>query len=200
MTFCSSVPEMEQVLNLYKERGETPLARIKRFRRLHPEYANVPLSYAGRLDPMAEGLLVICVGSATRIAQFLTGLETLVRQYFFDGYASAGGDGFAAGSPASIAGIAWSGHAPVDSVEVGVLRLPAAGVEGLEWHRTELLSAHGPHVHSEWRLLWTPPDPGRYRLFSCARDAAGNVQPITPIHNRLGYGNNVVQSVEIDVS
>jgi uncharacterized repeat protein (TIGR01451 family) len=31
----------------------------------------------------------------------LTGLATLVRQYFFDGYAAAGGDGFAAGSPAS---------------------------------------------------------------------------------------------------
>ena len=31
----------------------------------------------------------------------LTGLATLVRQYFFDGYAVAGGDGFAAGSKAS---------------------------------------------------------------------------------------------------
>jgi Subtilase family/CARDB len=31
----------------------------------------------------------------------LTGLATLVRQYFFDGYATAGGDGFAAGSPAA---------------------------------------------------------------------------------------------------
>ncbi|MDP8956207.1 MAG: S8 family serine peptidase, partial [Actinomycetota bacterium] len=29
----------------------------------------------------------------------LTGLATLVRQYFFDGYAAAGGDGFAEGSP-----------------------------------------------------------------------------------------------------
>ena len=29
----------------------------------------------------------------------LTGLATLVRQYFFDGYAKAGGDGFAAGRP-----------------------------------------------------------------------------------------------------
>jgi Subtilase family/CARDB len=31
----------------------------------------------------------------------LTGLATLVRQYFFDGYAAGGGDGFAAGSPSS---------------------------------------------------------------------------------------------------
>jgi hypothetical protein len=32
-------------------------------------------------------------------APVLTGLATLVRQYFFDGYAQAGGDGFAAGAP-----------------------------------------------------------------------------------------------------
>ncbi len=31
----------------------------------------------------------------------LTGLATLVRQYFYDGYAAAGGDGFAAGAPAA---------------------------------------------------------------------------------------------------
>ena len=34
-------------------------------------------------------------------APILTGLATLVRQYFWDGYASAGGDGFATGSPSA---------------------------------------------------------------------------------------------------
>jgi hypothetical protein len=45
---------MKDVLNLYKARGETPLQRIERFRKENPEYKNIPLSYAGRLDPMAE--------------------------------------------------------------------------------------------------------------------------------------------------
>ena len=49
------------VLNLYKEIGETPLARIKRFRADNSEYGKSKMSYAGRLDPMAEGVLVVLV-------------------------------------------------------------------------------------------------------------------------------------------
>jgi uncharacterized repeat protein (TIGR01451 family) len=63
-------------------------------------------------DLATPGQVVVSVkGGSTRgyhVAQgtsmsspVLTGLATLVRQYFFDGYAAAGGDGFAAGSPAS---------------------------------------------------------------------------------------------------
>jgi tRNA pseudouridine55 synthase len=57
---------VEKVLNLYKERGETPLARIDRFRAAHPEYKNVPMSYVGRLDPMAEGVLLVLVGDENK--------------------------------------------------------------------------------------------------------------------------------------
>lgn len=63
---------MKDILNLYKERGETPLARIERFRKEHPEYTNVPLSYMGRLDPMAEGVLLVLAGEANkRRAEYL---------------------------------------------------------------------------------------------------------------------------------
>ena len=57
---------MKDVLNLYKARGETPLQRIERFRKDNPEYKNIPLSYAGRLDPMAEGVLVVLAGEANK--------------------------------------------------------------------------------------------------------------------------------------
>lgn len=57
---------MEKILNLYKERGETPLARIDRFRVAHPEYKNVAMSYVGRLDPMAEGVLLVLVGEENK--------------------------------------------------------------------------------------------------------------------------------------
>jgi tRNA pseudouridine55 synthase len=57
---------MEAVLNLYKERGETPLERIERFRVTHPEYKGVPMSYAGRLDPLAEGVLIVVTGAENR--------------------------------------------------------------------------------------------------------------------------------------
>ena len=50
------------LLNLYKKMGETPLECINRFRAGHSEYADAKMSYAGRLDPLAEGVLLVMVG------------------------------------------------------------------------------------------------------------------------------------------
>lgn len=55
-----------QVLNLYKKLGETPRERLERLRLQKPHYAHEVLSYAGRLDPMAEGVLICLVGSANK--------------------------------------------------------------------------------------------------------------------------------------
>jgi len=66
---------MKDILNLYKVRGETPLQRIERFRKAHPEYKNVPLSYAGRLDPMAEGVLLVLAGDANKKRSAFLGLD-----------------------------------------------------------------------------------------------------------------------------
>jgi tRNA pseudouridine(55) synthase len=51
-----------QVLKLNKKIGETPLECIKRFKADNPEYENEKMTYAGRLDPLAEGLLLVLVG------------------------------------------------------------------------------------------------------------------------------------------
>lgn len=53
---------MREVVPLYKMPGETPLECIERFRLAFPEYENVPMTYAGRLDPMAHGLLLVLAG------------------------------------------------------------------------------------------------------------------------------------------
>ena len=50
------------VLNLYKRMGETPRERLERLRTEKPRYAMEVLSYAGRLDPLAEGVLLALVG------------------------------------------------------------------------------------------------------------------------------------------
>jgi len=43
--------------------GETPLAAMESWRLMqNPEYFDVPLTYAGRLDPMASGKLLILIG------------------------------------------------------------------------------------------------------------------------------------------
>ena len=55
-----------EVLNLYKHLGETPRERLERLRVQRPEYQHEVLSYAGRLDPMAEGVLLCLVGSTNK--------------------------------------------------------------------------------------------------------------------------------------
>lgn len=47
---------------LNKKEGETPLEALENFRRKNKKYQNVPITYAGRLDPMASGLLLLLVG------------------------------------------------------------------------------------------------------------------------------------------
>lgn len=50
------------IFNLYKNRGETPLECIERFRRIKPELKKVSMTYLGRLDPLAEGVLLVGTG------------------------------------------------------------------------------------------------------------------------------------------
>ncbi len=47
---------------LNKKEGETPLEALSSFRSSHKEYKDVPMTYAGRLDPMASGLLLVLAG------------------------------------------------------------------------------------------------------------------------------------------
>jgi len=55
-----------EVLNLYKQLGETPRERLERLRTQRPEFRHEVLSYAGRLDPMAEGVLLCLVGPTNK--------------------------------------------------------------------------------------------------------------------------------------
>jgi tRNA pseudouridine55 synthase len=62
---------MSEILRLYKNLGETPLECIERFRRDNPEYKDTNMTYLGRLDPMAEGLLLVLAGNARDKKQYL---------------------------------------------------------------------------------------------------------------------------------
>ncbi len=46
----------------YKELGETPLNLINRIKNENPDYKEERMAYAGRLDPMAEGVVLIIKG------------------------------------------------------------------------------------------------------------------------------------------
>lgn len=55
-----------RVIPLYKPIGYTPLDAIKFFKEKNPSYVNETISYAGRLDPMADGVIVLLVGEENK--------------------------------------------------------------------------------------------------------------------------------------
>lgn len=52
----------DKVIKVYKKCGETPLECINNLKKDNPELKFLPMTYAGRLDPLAEGVLIILVG------------------------------------------------------------------------------------------------------------------------------------------
>lgn len=56
----------EGVVYVYKPQGATPLEALSLLKKRMPQYKNEALSYAGRLDPMAEGVLVVLVGETNK--------------------------------------------------------------------------------------------------------------------------------------
>lgn len=66
---------MDDILSLRKRPGETPLERLERLRLEHPEYADQVLSYAGRLDPLAEGVMLVLTGGANNRRQEYLGYD-----------------------------------------------------------------------------------------------------------------------------
>ncbi len=67
---------------IYKKLGETPLEALERFRaekiaEAYPtqDWKTIPMTYAGRLDPMAEGLLLILIGDECKNKEEYLGLD-----------------------------------------------------------------------------------------------------------------------------
>jgi len=58
--------KLKKVLNIYKPLGMTPLEAIQKFKKKNPEYQDEKMGYAGRLDPMAQGVLVVLVGDENK--------------------------------------------------------------------------------------------------------------------------------------
>lgn len=58
-----------------KKIGETPLECLNRLRTEQSEYEKVPLTYVGRLDPMADGLLLVLAGDECKKREDFLGLD-----------------------------------------------------------------------------------------------------------------------------
>jgi tRNA pseudouridine(55) synthase len=60
-----------EILALYKNLGETPLECLMRYKESHPDYESIKMTYLGRLDPMAEGLLLVLAGDTRARKEYL---------------------------------------------------------------------------------------------------------------------------------
>lgn len=66
---------MQKYVVLEKEVGETPLSCAEAWRATLPEMLGIPLSYAGRLDPMASGKLLVLIGEECKNQTAYHGLD-----------------------------------------------------------------------------------------------------------------------------
>jgi DMSO/TMAO reductase YedYZ molybdopterin-dependent catalytic subunit len=95
-------------------------------------------------------------------------------------------------TPVRLEGRAWSGGAPIVSVEV-------SDDEGRSWSAAELTDDLGsPWAWRGWAFEWTPA-PGRYVVCCRATDETGETQPLEPVWNVGGYVNNAVQRLPVTV-
>jgi DMSO/TMAO reductase YedYZ molybdopterin-dependent catalytic subunit len=88
-----------------------------------------------------------------------------------------------------ILGRAWSGNAPIRRVEFAV--------DG-NWQDAVLDAPLGAHAWRRWSARWNA-SPGAHQLRCRATDDTGAVQPLEPVWDVAGFGNNAVQRVEVNV-
>ena len=82
------------ILPVFKPAGPTSHDVVDRVRRL---FGTRQVGHTGTLDPLAEGLLVLCLGSATKVARYLSGMNKTYRATIQLGRRTATGD--AQGTP-----------------------------------------------------------------------------------------------------
>jgi DMSO/TMAO reductase YedYZ molybdopterin-dependent catalytic subunit len=90
-----------------------------------------------------------------------------------------------------VRGVAWSGAAPIARVEVSI--------GGGPWQNARLLGERKRHSWQGWELLVRLKQRSSTVISARATDLAGRTQPNLPEWNRLGYGNNAIQKIRVDV-
>lgn len=83
---------IDGVILLYKIPGETPLEALYRLKSSYPSLSQVPLSYAGRLDPLAEGLMLVLSGSYNQQREKFLKLDKTYQIEVLFGFSTDTGD------------------------------------------------------------------------------------------------------------
>lgn len=95
--------------------------------------------------------------------------------------------------PVVVRGLAWSGHAPIESVEV-------SSDGGFSWHPAQIAPPVSPHAWREWTITIQPGVQETIAILAYAVGGDGETQPIRNNANALGYMNNAAQPVTIHVA
>jgi DMSO/TMAO reductase YedYZ molybdopterin-dependent catalytic subunit/rhodanese-related sulfurtransferase/glyoxylase-like metal-dependent hydrolase (beta-lactamase superfamily II) len=90
-----------------------------------------------------------------------------------------------------VRGVAWSGAAAVDRVDVSI--------GGGAWQTARLIGERRRYSWQWWELLTRCETHGPCTVRARATDLAGHTQPERPEWNRLGYGGNAIQTVAVTV-
>jgi DMSO/TMAO reductase YedYZ molybdopterin-dependent catalytic subunit len=88
-----------------------------------------------------------------------------------------------------IRGVAWSGAAPIARVDISI--------DGGAWQAGRLVGERKRHSWQWWELLACLDHAGAHTIRARATDMAGRAQPEVPDWNRLGYGNNAIQTIQV---
>jgi DMSO/TMAO reductase YedYZ molybdopterin-dependent catalytic subunit len=94
--------------------------------------------------------------------------------------------------PLTVSGVAWSGLGAIKSVEVST-------EGGGAWHPARMVGLASRYGWQQWEYEWSAGHAGRHVLRARATDEHGNVQPDAALWNRLGYANNSIQPVMVEV-
>jgi DMSO/TMAO reductase YedYZ molybdopterin-dependent catalytic subunit len=91
-----------------------------------------------------------------------------------------------------IRGVAWSGAAPIEQVELSI--------DGASWQPATMIGERRRHSWQWWeRVIRLDITDGDAVIRARATDLAGRTQPAQARWNRLGYANNSVQEVHVSV-
>lgn len=58
--------QMEEVISVYKPVGMTPFQLIQELRKTDPKYKDAKIGFAGRLDPLAHGVMLLTLGEGNK--------------------------------------------------------------------------------------------------------------------------------------
>ena len=80
---------MKPYVVLDKKVGQTPLQCLEAYKSAHHELWGMPMAYAGRLDPMAEGKLLVLLGEECKVQEKYHKLD---KEYVFEVLFGVGSD------------------------------------------------------------------------------------------------------------